>query len=620
MREWLEKRRERQERMELYGRAASAIQPLTEFGTVVDRQVASLVDELCSSMLEWRDRLYTTPRVGTPQVTSASIGESGALDLCASGQGTCTSALHVSNSSELRAALLGFLFAFWRHLLGTRGGLQLMLLDDPQELLDPSNRRKVASAIPMLTQPHGQVIATTNSPVFRRDIIKSADRVEVDEREIFAPNRHRPCVTLGHVREYVDEKRRAFEGQENDDGAAQEYACQLRIHLDERLLDLLSGCESKLPQSPTFSDLIGELRRQQKAGIEPFAMGAFLQLTRSPHLAGDSGLVSLMNQSHHGDACLITYGQVKAVEGYCQHVCDLVEDAHRAFLLWRRRDPPNVQPAVTELPPRAVLPALSVRVIEDLAAATDERGPGGGAFAEDPYTNDALEHCAVYYLRTSNFGFAAAKGWRALADVSGSDVEDGRLLIALHGGKVYARRLVRSDAQPGMVALVSEAQDPLQRAPSLLLPTRDVTLLKVIGIIFDDTPDYTRSREEACLVADYKLPEEVEVAWGVTGDSALPLALPGQTVLTGRPVPTGDLEGLRRKGGLVALDTSEGPMLKRVGPSLPEPLAHARQFEAVGGHGASIVCRVEEIEDDPLGNYPLVHRVRLALGVLYDST
>src|ERR1700730_15749074 len=74
------------------------------------------------------------------------MGRKGQLDLVVRAGGVSAPAQHITNASDLRASLLGFFFAFWEYVMKERGGLKTLILDDPQELLDSENLRRVADS------------------------------------------------------------------------------------------------------------------------------------------------------------------------------------------------------------------------------------------------------------------------------------------------------------------------------------------------------------------------------------------------------------------------------------------------------------------------------------------
>jgi hypothetical protein len=71
-----------------------------------------------------------------------------------------------------------------------------------------------------------------------------------------------------------------------------------------------------------------------------------------------------------------------------------------------------------------------------------------------------------------------------------------------------------------------------------------------------------------------------------------------------------------REGDMAAMALSDGSIyLKRIGKSLAGGLSHLRQFESIGGLGASIVASVGR-DEAGLGR---VISARLIVGVLYKS-
>jgi hypothetical protein len=255
--------------------------------------------------------------------------------------------------------------------------------------------------------------------------------------------------------------------------------------------------------------------------------------------------------------------------------------------------------------------------VAKLAAFTGNGSLGQAALSEECLSGDWFERRAIYAINSHNLGFAGRENCRVIVDLADDEVEDSRLVIALHRNRVYAGRLLRDRARPELVGLGSEAENPLKRAPSLLLPTEEVTLLKIVGVLFDQQATYSRDPEEAILVTGCDLIGKIEIAFRVAGDSALPLALPGQTVLGGPVVKAHELQAM--KGQLVALATSEGEeaaFFKRVGEAIPG-LAHLRQFESVGGLGESMLVATEETEGAFAG-LPRMLSARRVLGILYD--
>ncbi len=158
-------------------------------------------------------------------------------------------------------------------------------------------------------------------------------------------------------------------------------------------------------------------------------------------------------------------------------------------------------------------------------------------------------------------------------------------------------------------------KNPLRRPPSVILPTAEVRLLKVIGILFDESSPIPRTNQEAELANDVGLLLPVKTAFRVDGKSALPLALPGQTILGGNF----QLPDQIIVGSLVAVGMTDGTVyFKRAGRTVPGSV-HIRQFESIGGLGESILIRIGGKEADIYGQIPVMQSVRRILGVFYDQ-
>ncbi len=624
MTEKLAKRREKENRKAIYKRTAEAIQELLGLDALVEQQVAFLINKLLSKTLEWRYAFYVPAFTGAPKVTDTDVGTDGSLVMDAAAEGTKASAYHISNASDLRATLLSFLIAFWQHLLEIRGGLSLLLLDDLQELFDRDNRRRVANTIPLIVENEGRIIVTTNDTTFGGQVTASAIRKigsdKIDRRRIHTLNAARQHIELGKFKEAIDIKRMVFERPKNENEAqpARDYIKDLRIYLENRLLDFFDIVDSGLPYNPTLSDLMSGVRTRTGVPHEAFASRAFDKLKSDPALVSNSPFLNLINQSHHGSEDEITFREVWLRRDDCIRVQKIIDTAHEEYERWQRRDP---QESVFSMPscPEPMSPQSfdDVPVLRDLAAFTTEAPTTDVSEVEERFSASWFEDRALYLINTHNFGFAATPNCRAIVDLSDKPIIDRMLVIAIHKEKVYARRLLRSTANPNVVVLASEAENPLKRPHTVILPTEEVRLLNVVGILFDDRPNYPRSSEEALLMNEFNPVEKIQLVYKVRGESAIPLALPEQIILGGDLVMTSRLDHL--EGCPVAVSTSDGSsVFKKIGKAVPGA-PQIRQFESIGALGESMLVRIEDIEDS-FSALPLVQSIRRVLGVLYETS
>jgi hypothetical protein len=596
---------------------AESLDEVARLKTLVDGELKALLTELSAETISWKNRLYGVI-VGAPQLERANVAPGGNVSLHVAIGGTRVPAEAIANASHLRASLIAFLFAFWEYRWQRLGGLSLLLLDDIHELFDPENRRRIASAIPLLVERGAQVICTSNDESFSRDLSLAASDANVDyeRRCIHQLTPHRSCLAVGIYQDEVDRLRLAFETSPGEDGPAVDYLLGARIYFEQRLIDFFDTPNPQVPAKATLHDLLGAARRSRRLGMEPFDSIAMGRLLDNTGLADGSPLLDLLNRSAHRTRDTLRYGDVDAVKVELQRVRELMEGAYGGYQHWLRRDssmrgqytPQNLPPAILQAP-------HDVPVRWQLAAFThDGVDAGGRLFKDGTFDLAWFTGKAAYRIARPTFGFACPRGSLAIVDLTDDNILDNRLVIALHDSAVYARRLLRSHSGGAYIALGSEDENPLNRAPSLFLPRAEVQLLKVVGVLFDDPSTPVSSTAEAFAIDIGSRLTEVETAYRVQGDSALPLALPNQLVLGGLPIPPRELPTHCRS--IVALETTEGdPKLKRVGASVDESQG-LHMFESIGGLGDSMAAYI--INPTEASTIPIVKRARRIIGVLYE--
>ena len=148
----------------------------------------------------------------------------------------------------------------------------------------------------------------------------------------------------------------------------------------------------------------------------------------------------------------------------------------------------------------------------------------------------------------------------------------------------------------------------------MLVPSDEVDIHRVVGAIFDHQLMPPPGRGEAVQVEELSGSLLVEVAFRVRGESAVPLALPGQVVLGGPALRLDTISTYRGCMAAIVLDDGSG-VFKRIADALPAPLAHLRQFESVGGLGDSQVLAVGK----PQSGFRRVISARLIVGVIYHG-
>jgi len=615
-------------KMLLYEKAAKALDQLQSLEQLVDIKVGSVVAGLAVQMKGWKGRLYHAASTNAPQVIKADVGENGSLVVEADIRGTTAPAHHICNTSDLRATLLAFLIAFREYVNENRGGLSLLLLDDPQELFDRPNRERVAASMAAISESGARIILTTNDEPFRKHLVIAAQsiitRSKIAQLRIHPRRAIRPVIELGVFSEDVDDKRREFEKpeNENEDQPARDYIKSLRQYLERRLTDLFDTPEAGLALKPTLATLINAVRARNNHKVGMFAKPVFDDIVNMRCLkqdaCGPGTFLYLMNKSHHGRENEIFYMDVYRVRGECRTVRKRVDAAHQEYDLWLRRDPPPAESGGPAIPEPIRFPSFNVPVVENLAAADGAVGPGEPEEIEVTFCDDAMANHAMYLINSPNFGFAGVGNCVAIVDLAEDPPPTNSLVIALHEEEVYARRYLGRTGVPAVVLLGSEEVNPLRREPVLLLPMGDTRLLRVAGMCFTDEAVPADISDEASRIEPDGFLAGVVAALKVIGDSALPFALSGQAILVGKSVTSADLDSMGNS--MLALDTDGGMILKRIGDSVPG-IPHLRHFESVGGLGDSTFLVTEEVDDGytaGLAEIPRFIGAREVLGVWYD--
>jgi len=600
-------------------RLEAALEPIMKLGNLVQVQVESLRLNLDERTKFWRGRIYRKTHSGTHELAGIDLDAGGVVDFQVDFSGATAPVKHVSNASALRANLLGFFLAFRESVLETRGGLRLLVLDDPQELLDVENRERLAEAIPEFIERQCQLLLTSHDPDFSRLVAHCGrGKFSVDHRSVSPVCTNRPTLLTPAALDRLQTKRQIFERPENENEAApaQDYIAEYRIFLEARLGDFFDEpAFAAGARLPTLSDFLNRMRSKRTSGYEFFTSAAVKKFCDHPSLADGSELLKLLNKAHHKDKYSISFMDVDSVKDQMKDVQSSLLDIHEEFRRWQKREEPTAQPTVaTKLHPLTT-PSLSLPIFFDLAACTAYDDSNPNKSFEERLSEDWFQDKALYRVMSHSLGWSAPFGSIVIVESEPQNVEDRRLVIAIVQNHVLARRLVRSYDERSKVGLVAESTDPTKRPPSRLFHTTAVQLHKIVGVLFDTPPHLPRSKDEAIPLEDAASLGRLQVAFQIRDTSALPLALDGQIVLGGKKIAPSDFAA--REGALAAIALDDGrSVFKRISHALPADLSHIRQFESIGGLGESLLAAVEDV-DGRFSRFPTVVDAREILGVLY---
>jgi hypothetical protein len=527
-------------------------------------------------------------------------------------------AQHISNASALRASLIGFFLAFWEHVLKTRGGLTLLLLDDPQELLDRDNRQRLAGMLPKLVMEGAQIVATSYDRSFATDaVLEGRGKCGIDHLSVHPVNAQRNCLECAPAKDGLDLKRNAFQQDRDNATNGQEYAGEVREFVEARMRDLFDDpaypAYAVTTKKRTFSDHLNQLRRLAKeVPVALFKNSAVVDFCNCPALGQDARCLQILNTAHHDKASL-SAGDVSSVSDDLEKICQLAETMHSAFRHWRWREPlEEALDNVEHLKP-IEKPKFRILIHPDLAAFTRTSADDGTQdVAIESLDGDWFTDKCLFYISTDNLGFSLPSGCIAIVEATPYNGKDHNIVIALQKGNILARRLLRP-VTGGDIVLAAETADPRTAKPTLSSDSQNVRLHRIVGMLLEQPPPPAGKGEARPLEKAASL-ALIKTAYRVSEESAVPLALPGQIVLGGEHVYANQFSAL--EGELVALTLMNGKSIfKRVGPCLPGRLGRLRQFESIGGLGASLIVAMEAIEEDP--DFPTFYSARRVLGVLY---
>jgi len=602
-------------------KAAIGCLNLVQLGVLAQAQVEELRNRLEGRTEFWRSLVYQNATTFAPILTSTEMDAKGALGLKVGRLGVEGPAQHLSNASALRGSLLGFFLAFREHVLSLRGGLHLLILDDPQDLLDNDNRARLARGLSTLAEQGAQIVATTHDKHFARVFVqenRSGQRVR--HLSVHPVNTDRPVLRLSPSVEEVDRKKEEYKNNKDSDRHAQDYASDLRVFLEARIGDLFDGSVNPAYANPTKAPTLIPLLDKLKSVInnnagELFSNPVVKSFASHPALQNGAEARRILNESHH-DKTSIRYQDVVAVEAEFANLRSEIENVHQQFRFYRFREPLSQDTAspsenIVALP-KMNTPTFAVPVCPDLAAFTAGAvGENSQEIIGEKLDSDFFDDKALYYVRGETLGFAAPSGSVIIVECEPYSGKDQNLVLAKFGDAVFARRMFASRDATG-ISLVAEMPDPRTRRKTLTFDPTKLRVFKIVGAVFSSMPP-PQGKHEAINVEAVPELQTVEIAYRVREDSAVPLALPGQIVLGGPPLQLGDLSN--SEGKIVAVTLEDGrSLLKRVGAQIAEYLW---QFETIGGLGASIVATIGPATN--IGHLPTIASARPVIGVLYDT-
>ena len=157
-----EKWKNTRDRLEKLDRAAKAVEPFKTFPDLVHEQVAGLISSLDAQANAWAQRMYRPQFLQAPAYGGLDRQKGDGFTFLAAQGKHLVEAHHVMNASALRIYLSAFVLALWQQVWARSGGISTILMDDPQDLLDPGNIANLAATIPHLIAADMNPIIVSN--------------------------------------------------------------------------------------------------------------------------------------------------------------------------------------------------------------------------------------------------------------------------------------------------------------------------------------------------------------------------------------------------------------------------------------------------------------------------
>lgn len=587
------------QRLRLIKRAAAAIQQLTRLPQLVEYQVQGLIQLLETRTTAWLDLIYRPHYNGGPRYLGLDPARTQGVGLYAGLGAVRVQAHEIMNSSHLRACVWAFVFSLWERIRERSGALEVLQLDDPQTFFDPINTENLAAAVPALVKAGMAIIITSNDNRFIAAVKDKLPRSSSTNPswtmlQISPLSASRLTIALTPTLEEVNERRQAWCNDSNDVAASQEFVERVRLHIENRLWDLLAA-DPMLLYKPTLADLISHIASARNAGELPFQEPPFEKLLSCNSLKPGTHFYTTINQAHH-DLRKITPHDAAAVDEGFSEVDRLIRSCAAAYARFMGRltrdDGELFFATAPEAPTVLAHNEQKFRVLGDFSAQTQTEVASPG---EPPsaVSLDSLGKVALYAIHGDSLGALARQGQVVIVSLE-KTAKCGDPVIALYSDKTFARRYHSDKTDISKLMLACDQSVSEKVAPALALPRNKVRLMPIVGVLYDSIVQVGAG--EARYVDNSTVFGAPLVIARIVDHSGYPLIRHRDWVLL-EPLQIScseDLEALR--GELVSLvasrDGDRKAYLKRVGMPVSGEL---RIFDSVGtfGDAIAITCAAQ---------------------------
>lgn len=605
-------------RLNLLDRAADAMSEFDGFESLVFQQVSGLIQILDQGTKDWLGRIYSPHYLGGPSYSGFDATEEKGIGLRAGIGDMQVPAHKVMNASLLRACVWAFVFSLWERVRSNAGGIDCMLLDDPQTHFDPINAENLAAAIPVMPGHGMRPVITSNDYRFL-----AAIRDKLPRRSTDVPSWHalvinpisssRLTAAISPAVEEIYELHKDWQADENNAAKAQQFVSKVRLYVENRLWDLLAT-DPMVMHKPTLADLVNALRSARNNGERPFDEAPFEALLSHVALRDTAPFYTIINKAHHRlhEITPFETGQVSKVFDQIDRLLRSCSAAYARFMGRLTREdrdlclidmPAAPAPAMLANTPLPLLGEVSARSSADVLAL---------AQTGEIFDLNDLGSVALYGVRSPGLGSFALQGQVVIVSLE-QEARDGNPVVALSDGKSYLRRLLGDRRDPSRVALACDRTGTDRVAPTMLLARARTRLLPIVGVLYDQGT--FEGKEEACPIDASKLLDRKLVAARVTDDSAYPVIRSGDIVLL-EEAKSLSADDIARLEDRIVVATTSGTAdsfayLKRLGGEVSPGL---RILENVGMKGSALAISLGE--GFAAGNVPVLQALWRVIGTL----
>ena len=184
--------------------------------------------------------MYRAHFVQAPEYAGLDPAKSDGFTFLAAHGKHLVEAHHVMNASALRAYLSAFVLALWQQVWAQTGGISAILMDDPQDLLDPGNVANLAATVPWLIAEGVNPIIVSNDfgfiPTIEAFVAadkRAAGSLRTETWEFSAISTSKCTVSLSPVADEVRVRCEHWQKTDpNDTSLSREFGYPVRVLIE----------------------------------------------------------------------------------------------------------------------------------------------------------------------------------------------------------------------------------------------------------------------------------------------------------------------------------------------------------------------------------------------------